>query len=179
MVFIHISHAISCTHTVLRMRISTLIEAHKGLRTHLILLPPVRVFSSLRLTVFNTNSHWLKVIQGKGTETTSGVGDPLIALCHIVLSNTIHGTHLGENLRRTRSHWTAFAARLLTFPGASRLSLLSPPLLNHPGSRVYLLFLFFSSFVILLKVAVTRTCPLAPTFVLSPLCSSDLHGRAG
>ena len=45
-------------------------------------------------TQTHTHSVWLKVIL-PDTETTAGIRDSLIALHHTVLSNSIHGTHLG------------------------------------------------------------------------------------
>lgn len=95
---------------------------------------------------------WMRVLQWKWEETTSGIWQSLTMLRCIVLSNMIHGARAGvRSLCWTLLHTSLSIAQLSLHLLLSRLSLSH---LNHPPFYVYLFPSFFSSVPISLKGAV-------------------------
>lgn len=108
-------------------------------------------------------------MQWKRTETTSGIRVSLITLRHIVLSNFIHCTHLGVNLRFNRSAHLYITVHLPTFHPLPPSQLLLVSCLS--------IFLLFSShFSPSLSHA---RLSISPIFVPSPLSSSKFQSTEG
>lgn len=144
-------------------------------------LCPSLVFCFLGLNALNTNSHccdWLKVIQWKWTETTSGVRESLIVLHCIVLSNIIQDPHLGISLLHVQraelpstSHCT-----LLHLSVYLSLAHLSPSPYSFCISYLFIFFIFLLSSHFP-HFAVMHTYLLM--LFLSHLVSSNLRGVKG
>lgn len=125
-----------------------------------------------------THTHivWLKVIL-PDTETTLGMRDSLIALCHTVLSNSIHGTHLGVtpslySLCRTAPAHLYITVHLST----SSRCLFS--ILRTQSFGAYLFSFFCLSFLIVRGITLSHArsphlCPFSP---LPPSNSHDAEG---
>lgn len=108
-------------------------------------------------------------MQWKRTETTSGIRVSLITLRHIVLSNFIHCTHLGVNLRFNRSAHLYITVHLPTFHPL-------PPSQLLLVSCLFISLLFSSHFSPSLSHA---RLSIGPIFVLSPLSSSKFRSTEG